>query len=296
LESLEFAANLHTPRFDFLLPADREPAPLVAQLLDHLLSVSPRPDVVFLKDLPRDSRTTAALHELAPGRGLRIGVENERRSPRVAIEGTWEAYLRRRPKHFRSNLGRYERRWNELGGVLDVVDDPARTPAVLEEGLALEASGWKGSDGTAILGNPEEASFYRGLPRRLAGSGWLRQYVLRLDGRAIAWDLCLMHEGVCYALKTAYDEAQRANYPGFELQRQELVGAFNERRVGWWDLLPPDSEFKGRWCDHAIEQLSLRMYTTRPRARLAHLLFARLRPWLARSPHLRRLKDRVSWK
>lgn len=292
VESVEFAANLHTPRFDFLLPADSEPTPALASLLDHVLTTSPRPDVLFLKDLPRDSVTTAAVHSFAVSRGLRVGVENERRSPRVKIEGSWADYLRRRSKHFRSNLGRYERRWKEIGGVFETVHGAAGALAGLEEGLALEASGWKGRDGTAILGDSHETAFYRGLVRRLGGS--VRHYFLRLDGRAVAWDLCLVHEDVCYALKTAYDESHRAMYPGFELQRQELATAFAERFVGWWDLLPPENDFKGRWSDHAVEQLSLRLYTSRPRARLAHILFARLRPWVARSSHLRGLRRRVT--
>lgn len=293
VEAVESAANLHTPRFDFLLPADRDPEPLLGGMLDHLLSGRPRPDLIFLKDLRRDSKTTTLISRLAAPRGLRIGVENERRSPRITIAGEWNDYIQRRSKQFRSNLARYERQWRDLGGVLDIIDDAARAGSVLEEGLALEASGWKGQRGTAILHDPGEAAFYRGLVSRLGGSAGLRQYVLRHEGRAVAWDLCLRHEGVAYGLKKAYDEAYRSRAPGFELQRRELAAMFGDGHVHYWDLLPPEDDVKRRWCDESIEQLSLRVYTGRPRARLAHLLHARARPWLRRVPLLRRAKRRI---
>jgi CelD/BcsL family acetyltransferase involved in cellulose biosynthesis len=284
VSTIESAGNLHTPCFEWLLPADRDPEPLVARIFERLLSESP--DVILLKDLRRESPTTAAIRRFAAERRLAVGVENQCEAPYVRISGEWNQYLEQRSKHFRSTLARYERQWRELGGTLDVVDDADadRVGVVLEEGLALEASGWKGREGTAILDDPQVASFYRALVSRLAGSGQLRQYVLRQHGRAVAWDLCLRYERNAYGLKKAYDETYRSSAPGFELQRQELMTMFQDHDLGAWHLLAPQDDVKKRWCDRSIEQLSLRIYTNRRlRARLAYLVHGRVRPRLKRS-------------
>ena len=114
----------------------------------------------------------------------------------------------------------------------------------IEEGLRLEASGWKGREGTAILQDSGEAEFYRGLTARLDGTGRVRQYALRLGDSLVAWDLCLIHESVCYALKTTYDESTGevmclvevpATYRTVEkrilVSKQDLKGS--HRRIGW---------------------------------------------------------------
>ncbi len=293
VRSLEFAANLHTFRFDLVLPADRDPAPLLEGLLDHALDGNAPPDTLFFKDLPRDSPTVAALERFAERRGLAIARENERLSPCVRTEGEWEAYFRGLSKSLRSALRRTRKRCLEAGAVFERVDDGPGAARLLEEGLALEAEGWKGREGTAILASPEEASFYRGLLRRLEGTGRLEQYSLRLEGRLIGWDLCVTHAGACHDLKTAYAEDQAFLAPGYTLQAMLTERLFQAPEVGIYDMLPPAAEYKRRWSREGVEQVSVRLYARTARGRLAHLLQGRLRPLMRRSSLLRRAKRRA---
>lgn len=293
VQSLEFTANLHTFRFDFVLPGDGDVGAYIEALLDHALHGGARPDAFFFKDLRRDSPTLTALERLAERRGLKATRENERLSPYVRTDGEWEAYFRSLSKSLRSSLRRGRKRCLEAGAVFERVGDGPRAPRLLEEGLALEAEGWKGRGGTAILASPEETSFYRGLVRRLEGTGRLEQYALRLGERLIAWDLCVTHAGACHDLKTAYAEDQALLSPGFALQMTMIERLFQAPEVCIYDMLPPAVEYKLRWSREGTEQVSLRLYTRTARGRLAHLLQGRLRPLLRRSSLLRRAKRRV---
>jgi len=293
VRSLELTANLHTFRLDFVVPGDRDPGPYVESLLDGALAGGEVPDVLFFKDLPSDSPTVAALERFAARRRLGIGRENERRSPYVCTDGPWEDYFRGLSKNLRSSLRRSRKRCQEAGVSFErIVDDP-RGASLLEEGLALEAEGWKGRGGTAILASPEETSFYRGLLRRFEGSGRLAQYALRLGERLIAWDLCVTDAGACHDLKTAYAEEQAQLAPGFALQMEMMKHAFQAPEVCIYDMLPPPAGYKLRWTPDALDQVSLRLYCRTPRGHLAHLLQGRLRPLLRRSTLLRRVKRRV---
>jgi CelD/BcsL family acetyltransferase involved in cellulose biosynthesis len=291
--SVEGAANLHTPSYELLLPPDEEPDPFVAGLLDHLLSTHPSPDTLFFKDLPKGSACLGALERVAKRRGMKVGRENERLAPRVSVQGEWETYFRGLSKSFRSSLRRCRRRCSEAGAVFETITGADRARRILEEGLTLESRGWKGEGGTAILARADETAFYRGLVRRLEGTEILRQYTLRLGDRLICWDLCILDGGVCYAMKTAYDEEHALLGPGFAQQMVTLEDLFRAPNLTAYDMLPPPSSYKLRWSREGLEHVSLRLYADSPRGRLAYLLQGRLRLFLRRSPPLRSLKRRL---
>ena len=286
LQTLGFAANLHTPRFDFVLAPDCDPKALLRPLLRHALAAKPTADVLMLEKMPLGPGRLELLRDVAFEVGLWPGATEERGGPVIRIDGSWESYLQKRSKSFRSFLRRCDRQWQGAGAKLEVVTDGPRGREQLEEGLRLEASGWKGREGTAIIQDRGEAAFYRGLAARLDGTGRVRQYALRLGGSLVAWDLCLIHEGVCYALKTTYDESRADMSPGFALQMMELQDLFAQRPrvVASYDLLPPESEFKRRWADDVVGQFGIRLYTGRPRARIARAVRTRLGPLIRRTP------------
>jgi CelD/BcsL family acetyltransferase involved in cellulose biosynthesis len=293
VRSLEFSANLHTFRSDFLLPDGRDATPLVEGLLGRALAGGALPDVLFFKDLPSDSPTVTALERFAARRGFGLARENPRLSPYVCTDGPWEAYFKGLSKNLRSSLRRFRKRCLEAGATFErVVEGPGGT-RLLEEGLALEAAGWKGREGTAILADPGETSFYRQLVRRLGGTGRVEQYSLRLGDRLICWDVCATYAGACHDLKTAYAEDQAYLGPGFALHMEMMEHLFRTPEVCIYDMLPPASDYKRRWIPDGFEQVSLRLYTRTPRGRLAHLVQGRLRPLLRRSSLLRQAKRRL---
>jgi hypothetical protein len=69
---------------------------------------------------------------------------------------------------------------------------------------AIEASGWKGERGAAIISRPETRSFYTEVSRWAARNGWLRLAFLRLDGRALAFQCGLEDGGTHYFLKGGF--------------------------------------------------------------------------------------------
>ncbi|HKP88939.1 MAG TPA: GNAT family N-acetyltransferase, partial [Thermoleophilaceae bacterium] len=52
---------------------------------------------------------------------------------------------------------------------------------------------------------PRRQEPHVGAPPGAAEQGWLRLAFLRLDGRAIAFDMCLEHGGAFYVLKGGFD-------------------------------------------------------------------------------------------
>jgi CelD/BcsL family acetyltransferase involved in cellulose biosynthesis len=274
-------ANDHSCRFEWVLGADVSGA--VAALWAHLRD-RVRWDVLLLRDVPRDGPTSTLLEALARADRHLTGRWESQRSPRVALGGA--PAEERASAKFRANLRRRARRLGEMGAVaLRRVDGGPGVDAAVDEFLALEASGWKGARGTAIALDPTLAGFYRRIARDAAARGGLAIRALLLDGRAIAVHLGLVHRGVYYLPKTAYDEALGSVSPGQLLQR-EVLAECDARGLAGFDFLGPDMEWKREWAPSHAPHDWLYVYRPSLAGRAMHSFKHRVRPVV---------KEALSW-
>ncbi|MEK6541196.1 MAG: GNAT family N-acetyltransferase, partial [Pseudomonadota bacterium] len=102
------------------------------------------------------------------------------------------------------------------------------------EFLALEKSGWKGANGSAIASQAGTESFFRAAITAAHERGGLCFTALRLDGRAIAMLLTLINGKAGFSFKTAFDETYARYSPGVLLQRESL-NILAERNLDWID-------------------------------------------------------------
>ena len=104
----------------------------------------------------------------------------------------------------------------------------------IAEFLALEAAGWKGAAGSALVQSRETRTLFAEALAGAAAAGRLERLALRLDGRAIAMLVNFLTPPGAYSFKTAYDEAYARFSPGMLLQLENL--ALIERPgIAWAD-------------------------------------------------------------
>lgn len=172
--------------------------------------------------------------------------------PLLVPHGDADAYLAQAVRGDRRRELRRQRRLLEAQGRLSfhhvaAGDDPT---AWIEGFLALEASGWKGRNGTALACSPGGERFLRGLILGLHADGQAMLYGLKLDERWIAMTSHFRAAGKgagAFAFKTAYAEELRTFAPGIQLE-VEIVRAVHERfaEVGWIDsCTSPDNPLIG---------------------------------------------------
>ncbi|MBX9758595.1 MAG: GNAT family N-acetyltransferase [Beijerinckiaceae bacterium] len=100
----------------------------------------------------------------------------------------------------------------------------------LESLLAIEASGWKGTEGTALASSPATLAFARAAFSPENQRPQMRFSVLRVDDKPIAVSAHFVAPGVTANLKCAYDESYGACAPGVLLDAAIADGL---RREGW---------------------------------------------------------------
>jgi CelD/BcsL family acetyltransferase involved in cellulose biosynthesis len=98
----------------------------------------------------------------------------------------------------------------------------------LEELFLLEAAGWKGRSGTAILSSNVKAQFYRQYARTAAEEGILRMFRLKIGGKTAAARMAVVHGGRMWGLRIAYDEALSECAPGILLAHEMMRHAVGE--------------------------------------------------------------------
>ena len=114
---------------------------------------------------------------------------------------------------------RLERRLAERGTLsYEALAQPGDWQSWFAEFLDLEASGWKGKEGSAIRSKPGDREFFRRVVERAALNGQLQMLAMRLDGRAIAMKLNLRARTTSFSLKIAHDEGFSQYSPGVLLE------------------------------------------------------------------------------
>jgi CelD/BcsL family acetyltransferase involved in cellulose biosynthesis len=202
----------------------------------------------------------------------------------MELPGSFEELLAGRSRNLRSQVGRRRRNLEKEGELaLREVRGGETLERDLEAFFALEAAGWKGETGTgtAIASDPALLALYGGFARDAAERGWLRLYLLELDGRPIAADYGCAYEGTGFLIKTAFDEELGRLAPGLVL-RAAVLEASIEEGLGRYDFLGGPDSYKTRWTERLRERVTVRAWRGAGAA-IPHAWRSRVRPALKRA-------------
>lgn len=123
----------------------------------------------------------------------------------------------------------------------------AADPEALEKFYALEASGWKGAEGTAIKCDARTRQFYDAVAQAAARDGYLSLDLLELNGRPIAGHFAFNLRGRYFLAKAGYNEAFRRHGPG-QLLVNEILSQTPQRGLHEFDFVGPATWDESRWA------------------------------------------------
>lgn len=249
-----------------LLEAGSE-APALEAMLDAADRGGPR--ILLLDWLGMEGPVARAATEVAAVRGG--GAQVYGSFERATIERREEAtYLDQMSKSRRKELRRLGRRLaEEVGGELTTVDH-AGDPTAVDRFLALEQSGWKGRQATAMASQPGHARLLHELWADFASRG--RAELLSLEGgdRVLAMQ-CNLAAGDCaFSFKVAHDEAYGRYSPGVQLELFAIEAFHANAELARMDsCADPDNELINRMWPDRRRLASMALPLGPPRARPA---------------------------
>ena len=188
-------------------------------MLDWLRRENPGIHGLIFPKLRHDGPVLALLRNRAilTARELRLFGEHERAMLSGGAQGESAMAHALSPKKLKE-LRRQRRRLADSGKlVFTSARSPEEVRAAAEKFLVMEAAGWKGQRGTALLANAALTTFTRTMTRLLARDGKCRIDTLDVGGKPAAMGIILESGGYAYLWKIAYDESLAVTSPGVQL-------------------------------------------------------------------------------
>ena len=275
---LEASANVHSGAF----------RPLAAgpEAMDALIGAVMRETArLTLGELQEGDWCVDALVGGARRAGMVPLLEPSATSPIIDTNGDLEAWVKLGNSKWKKGLRASRRKMSKKHeAIFELARSPLDLEAELSEGFAVEASGWKGEAGTAIVSRPETEAFYRGIAAAFHERDELRLSRIVLDGEAVAFNYCLEHRGRLYGLKAGFDERFRKLSPGLVLQLSIVERCF-ESDVNAFELFGGHADWKARLATSQRSHATLRAYRRSPAGLARYAYRATLRPRLRSAYH-----------
>jgi CelD/BcsL family acetyltransferase involved in cellulose biosynthesis len=278
LRVLTLPPHAHLPLRDVLCASDVAAGDVVESLLRFLREQRFRWDVIRFADVMHESPLAALRSE----RGWRVLVRPAKTCDFVVCDRPYDTIMHSFSKNFRSNLN-YAR--NKLAKESGVEFESVLKPGLdmnrcFADFLELEASGWKGREGTgtAIKLHPELLRFYESLIAELSPAGEVVLNCLRVAGAPIAAHFCVRDEDTLYVLKIAYDERHARLAPGNMLLERVIQSGIASGSFRHVNLVGDPPWFKV-WRPHEMPVYTIELYNGTA-AGLALLAIKRAKQWL----------------
>jgi CelD/BcsL family acetyltransferase involved in cellulose biosynthesis len=177
---------------------------------------------------------TPVMHALNAVRRADIVHRSERAmlASTLAPSAYYEAHVRKKK---RKEIGRLRTRLDELGSVaFEALAHDADVAPWIADFLRLEASGWKGREGSALGTTPATTAFFREAVSGAHRAGRLELVRLTLDGQPIAMLVNFITAPGGYAFKIAFDEDYARFSPGVLIKIENLK-LLDRKDIEWMD-------------------------------------------------------------
>jgi CelD/BcsL family acetyltransferase involved in cellulose biosynthesis len=262
--------NPHTPRYDLIVGNNQDPR--LYEVIWKTLIDRSNCELIVLAQVPMQSHTILAMEKLAKHDGWLTGQWISPAAPYIPLGCEYSTFFQTLRSSSRFSLTKRHTRLNKVEPVeVEIVTRPDKVEEAMRDGLRIEAAGWKGHRGTAMLSDPTVADFYVRLAKREAELGQLRLTFLRAGGKRVSFNYLLESGKKLYAVKIGYDPQYHAYSPGNMLLNLILKDAC-ERGVEEYDLLGGDDEWKFEWTKEKREHRWLFLFRNGLRGRALHSL------------------------
>jgi CelD/BcsL family acetyltransferase involved in cellulose biosynthesis len=273
---VESTANYHTPVFGIVAEDQAAAASMARELFRDA------PAQVSMTTVAPEEATLRVCQDAAEEAGFRVVTRPHLLSPYVELNYGWNEYKRTLHSHLLRNLRRGRKQLEEQGPLtVEIVTGGALLDERLDQAMQVEASGWKGKNGSAIQSRSHTRWFYREAAHWAAEQGVLRLYLLRLSGKVLTMCFTLQQHGVCYMLKGGYDEAFKRYSPG-NILTEALIEDCANRGITRVEMNGEADTYKLNWATGTRQYMRFEAFAPTAAGQLAWAGFRYGRPITSR--------------
>ena len=273
LSSLTFlgTGSVGSDYLDVIVARDRE-----AEAYEGLARcLAAQPFALHLAQIHRGTSATVGLAGRLARLGWRCAERPADLCPFIPIQDlSWDAYLARLDGHHRSN---WKRRLANLGKTFAMrferVETDGQRAEALEAFLTLHGRRWEGRGGSTAFYSDALREFHEAWTRVALGRGWLRFFLMRLDGRPVGAIYGFRYRGTFGFYQTGFDPAYARHGVGQVMIGLSIKSAIEEG-ADEYDLLHGTERYKFDWARSTRELARIEAYPPSLRGRVHDRLVA----------------------
>jgi CelD/BcsL family acetyltransferase involved in cellulose biosynthesis len=248
---------------------------VVRTVLDHLLRRREQWQFIRLHPIPRSSQIPGLLLSECDRRSIPWSRQTAFGNFVIRAGKSWEEYSAGRSPEFRKKHRTLERKAKRLGELCLVeYSRGGNLRKGFDKVLEIEEGSWKHRHGV-----PLDAEHYHGFYKRFAEvadpRGWLRLWILEVNGTPLAYDYSVKFADRLESLKTSYHAAYRRYSPGTLLSWRVFEYAFRDG-IRSINLLWGDSWSKHQWTGDVEMHDELFIFNSTRFSRICYLLGLRI--------------------
>jgi CelD/BcsL family acetyltransferase involved in cellulose biosynthesis len=218
----------------------------------------------LMLELSQMNRTGCLAAELARQLGRYGWTEREQATavcPWIKLSGhTWDSYLATLGQGHRSNLRRQLKLLNQRFEVrFEQVRSEEERGEALQHLIMLHGLRWQERGGSNALHEPGLRAFHEDFSRLALERGWLRLFVLRLNGQPVAALYGFRFGRVFYFYQSGFDPAYATYSMGSVIVGLTIKQAIEEGAEEY-DFLHGDEPYKFHWAKEQRELGRLELY------------------------------------
>ena len=227
---------------------------------------------LILSHLPARSSEAESMAKELESNGWQVRRSVIESCPYIALAGhTWESYLDSLGANHRYNFMRRLKNLEKTGIVeFDAVEKEDQRRDALQAFMALHAVAWQHRGGSQAMQTIREQMFHEAFSRIALERGWLRLFLLRVNGRPVGGLYGFRRGARFYFYQSGFDPGWRKHSVGLVTMGLAIKHALAEG-VEEYDLLHGTEAYKFHWAKE-----------TRDLARV-HLFPLSWRGWLYRA-------------
>lgn len=217
--------------------------------------------VVTLSHLHEQSPTAEWLVRSLQGEGWAMARRVIETCPYITLKGhTWDSYLASLGSSHRYNFNRRLKNLHKAGTlVFEVVEKEDQRREALQSLLSLHNRRWDERGGSGAMQSPPELAFHEAFTRVALERGWLRLFVLRLDGKAIGAMYGLRYGRTFSFYQSGFDPAYRQQSVGLVTMGLAIQRAIAEG-VEEYDFLHGTESYKFLWTSETRDLARIQLF------------------------------------
>lgn len=267
---LGFIEDPNAPSMNFIVKQKCEER-VICGFMKFLLNTEQKQwHVAVLNKIPDSSSTISICTQFLQDNKAGFILRESQNSPYIPANSDWETFLKTTSAKFRKQLRNKINKLYKAGEVkFDLCRDVGSNSEHLIDALSVSSRSWKHEEGTSMTSTHQREKFFELLSNVASKNGWLRIWLLKLNGKSIAMEYHIEYEGKTHAMRGDFDESYTFLSPGSALEAQIIEQCFNNG-VLEYDFCGLPFGYKMRWTKLLHERSNLLFYNATPHS---HILY-----------------------